>query len=142
MVIVISNLLIVTIASFFLGKAILALQERGHFWTRVPTDPFFDLALADWLFGLNAVHQGLIPVLCYRRGSRWVWSFFIVFTTSAVLATVALELSSVSSGLYFISSFIVERSTWPLCAFSKVVGVVTLSSKFSKASEPKLCCSC
>jgi hypothetical protein len=107
MVMLISNLSIVTVASVFLGIAIFALQEEGRFWFRVPTDePLFSLALADCLFRLNAVHQGLVPVLRNRQRSHWVWAFFTAFITSAVLAVVALGLLVRSLALHAIVNYI------------------------------------
>jgi hypothetical protein len=112
MVMLISNLSIVTVASVFLGIAVFALKAEGKFWAPVPTDqPLFSLALADCLFRLNAVHQGLIPVLRNRHRSAWVWAFFTAFIASAVLAVVALGLLVRSLALHAIVNYI---ASWGL----------------------------
>jgi hypothetical protein len=107
MTIIIGNLFIVTLASFFLGIGITLMRDEGTFWSAATMNhSSFSLALADCLFRLNAVHQAFIPYLRKGEGSPRVWKFFTAFIMSALMALVALGLLFKSTALHYIVNFV------------------------------------
>jgi hypothetical protein len=107
MTIIIGNLFIVTLASFFLGTGVMLLIHEGGFFTSTTIHhSTFSFGLADCLFRLNAVHQAFIPYLRNGEGSPRVWKFFTAFIMSAVMALVALGLLFKSMALYAIFNFL------------------------------------
>jgi hypothetical protein len=107
MTIIIGNLFIVTLASFFLGTGVILLIHEGSFLTSTTIHhSTFSFALAECLFRLNAVHQAFIPYLRNGEGSPRVWKFFTAFIMSAAMALVALGLLFKSMALYAIFNFL------------------------------------
>jgi hypothetical protein len=107
MTIIIGNLFIVTMASFFLGIGVMLLIHERSFWTSTTVrHSTCSLALADCLFRLNAVHQAFIPYLRNGEGSPRVWKFFTAFIMSAVMAVVSFGLLFKSIALAAVVNFI------------------------------------